>query len=144
MRGKVFLAFFCLLSIMSAVFARELTWEWGPKGYDHKGAGKRFSLEGHYNDNALIDIWVDAVETVDKARTMTLVSSDGREVVSQKCVKAERHITAPRACAFFKEDLRPLAGSGTLVVLDDSAKTILQGAIDFDHVNRALKAMEQQ
>lgn len=128
---------------MFTLFAAEYKLKWGGKGYDPHLKGEnssRFVARANFNDATMVDIWVDAKETVKDVGQIKLITEDGKEVSSGSCFQAMRHFTAPWACSFKETDLEELSGKGKLEVMNKTGVKILEASIDCE----ALKSFTQK
>jgi len=135
---------FIILSL-SILFAFQNELRWGGQGYDSALKGNnssRFAACPHFKDVKLIDILVDSKETVKEVGQINLVSDNGIAVSSNVCWRAMRHVTAPWACSFQKEDLIKLTERGKIEVMDRAGNVIIEDKVDFKALNNFTKELE--
>ncbi|MBP9854928.1 MAG: hypothetical protein KBD53_08685 [Candidatus Omnitrophica bacterium] len=133
---KIFI--FLFLSMTTLAFAAPNELKWGGDGFDpalkeySEYSFTKYTARFQYGDESLVEIVVDAEETVSDVGSMTLVSSENTSLSSQYCSKAMRHVSAPWACIFSKKDLENLRGKGKMIIIDSAQNQILEDTIDFD------------
>ena len=140
-----FIMFGFAILMMQSLFAADNSFRWGAQGYDpdlKEISSKRFAVQQHYGEKKLVDIVVDSKDAQSGIGEIRLISADKKLIFSNTCWKAMRHITAPLACSFQKDDLKNLLGLGKIQVVDKNQNIIHEDEIDFEKLNVFLKGSE--
>lgn len=143
--NKIIIASVFIFLVCAVLYASQNELRWGGRGYDpsfKKDASSRFVARPNCCDLKLIDIWVDSKETVNEVGEMHLVSETGLDVSSTQCGKAMKHIEAPWACSFKKEDLQNLSGKGKIKIMDRSKRMILEDDIDYESLKHYITKLD--
>ena len=141
---RFFSVMFCLFFFCATgIFAGE-DLKWGGKGYDPDlEESSRFMARasGIRSEQTLIEIWVDAKETVEDVGEIRLISEQGSELSSLECWKAMRHVTSPWACGFVAGQVKAMSGTGRIVVKDHSGMILLEEELNLDDLRTLAEAL---
>lgn len=139
---RYFITLTVIIILLTGTLALSLQnlFTWGGPGYDPAlKKSFRYSLRPHDNDDALMDIWVDAKETTEEVAEIRLIPANGEAVSSKTCWAAMRHITSPWACSFQKSEVQKLTGTGNIETYDHSQRMLLKDEIDFDALDKFIE-----
>ncbi len=120
------------------------SFSWGVQGYDPEliqYGSKRFTVNQHYGNNDLLDIYVDSKEVQFGVEKIELISKNALMISSNECWKAIRHITAPIACSFKKSVFKRLSEKGKIRVFNKTQNIIHEDEIDFTELNNFLNGL---
>ncbi len=138
------LVFLMCIFIATTLFASQKELQWGGLGYDptlkenkdykysRYTARVKYNYNQNYFDESIIEILVDARETVGEVGRIDLMTSKGDVVSSKACWKAMKHITAPWVCSFEKSELENLSGIGQIKTFNKSERILLEEKVDFE------------
>lgn len=121
MEKKIILYLVLFFTANYPAFGSQQETRWGGPGYDPalKGeASSRFTIRPQFNNIDVLDILVDTKETVQEVGHMDLIGPSGVQLTSQYCHKAMKHITAPWACGFTKDEMQRQSGEGEIKIFD--------------------------